>query len=126
MRGKAPKTIKEWIREVEWALEEAIDILNEDSSTLSEDDLNNLYKMAPSISAIARGIEDRPIKDEMLSHSLANVMYVHKKIPDYKSKYRRCFVHAYLDSMIYTKYISQSKAEKVIDLLEGKRVIEPH
>ena len=123
MRGKAPKTIKEWLREVEWALNEAMDILNENPSSLPEDDF---YKMAPSISAILRGIEDPSVKDEMMKYSLSNVMYVHKKIPEYKSKYKRCFVHAYLDSMIYTNDITRAKAEKVIDLLEIKSIIEPH
>jgi len=123
MRGKTPKTIKDWLREVEWALNEAIDILNENSSSLPEDDF---YKMAPSISAILRGIEDPSVKDEMMKYSLSNVMYVHKKIPEYKSKYKRCFVHAYLDSMIYTNDITRAKAEKVIDLLEIKSIIEPH
>ena len=123
MRGKAPKTIKEWLREVEWALNEAIDILNENPSSLPEEDF---YKMAPSISAILREIEDPSVKDEMMKYSLSNVMYVHKKNPAYKSKHKRCFVHAYLDSMIYTNDITRAKAEKVIDLLEIKSIIEPH
>lgn len=103
---------------------EAIDILEEKSPCPSEEDFINLYKMAPPIAAIARGIEDQDIKERMIKYSYSNVLCAHKEIPDYRFKYKRCFVHAYLDALIFTKYISQSKAEKVIDLLESKAVIE--
>ncbi len=56
--------------------------------------------------------------------SCSAVLYVHENIPEYKKKYRRCFVHAYLDSMILHKLLTRTKAEKVIDYLEGKGEIE--
>ncbi|TXK94362.1 hypothetical protein BMR07_14580 [Methylococcaceae bacterium CS1] len=80
--------------------------------------------MAPLIAAIFNKVEDEKIKNEMKDISWAYVLNAHKEIPGYKDKWKRCFVHAYLDSIIYLKLITVEKSETIIDYLENKGVIE--
>ena len=124
MRIKAPSTVKQWTREIESALDEAISMQESSKGTATEIDKIDIYKMAPAIAAIYRNIESDKTKIKMIEVSWSAVLYVHEKIPEYKNKYRRCFVHAYLDSMIYLKLIMRTKGEKVIDYLEDKGVVE--
>ncbi|TXL11656.1 hypothetical protein BMR05_16000, partial [Methylococcaceae bacterium HT4] len=70
--------------------------------------------MAPLIAAIFNKVEDEKIKNEMKDISWAYVLNAHKEIPGYKDKWKRCFVHAYLDSIIYLKLITVEKSETII------------
>lgn len=80
--------------------------------------------MAPLIAAIFNNVEDEKIKNEMKDISWSYVFNAHKEIPGYKDKWKRCFVHAYLDSIIYLKLITVEKSETIIDYLENKGAIE--
>ena len=124
MRLKTPSTIKEWAREIKWALEEAESAREDSEGAATEVSRLDMYKMAPAIGAIYRGIESEETKRKMIEASWSAVHYVHNKIPEYKKKHRRCFVHAYLDSMIFLSLLTRTKAEKVIDYLEAKGEIE--
>jgi len=119
--AKKSLTIKEWAKEVEFALEEARSIYEESSPSLDEVDF---YKMAPLIAAIFNDIENEKTKNEMRAVSWSNVQYVHSEIPSYKVKSKRCFAHAYLDSVIFLRLITVKKSEKVLDYLGHKKVIE--
>lgn len=121
---KAPSKTKDWVREVEFALEEAISIQQSTAGKLTEISNVHLFKMAPGIAAIYRGIKSERDKQGMIDVSWSAAFYVHEHIPYYKNKYRRCFAHAYLDSIIYLQLLSRRKAEKIIDRLEKKGVIE--
>jgi len=103
---------------------EAISIQESTIGKPTEISKTHLFKMAPGIAAIYRGIKNENDKQAMIDVSWSVVFYVHEKIPNYKNKYRRCFVHAYLDSIIYLKLLSRRKAEKIIDRLEEKGRIE--
>ena len=124
MRIKTPSTVKEWAREVELALDEAISTREGSEGTAVEVSRVDMYKMAPAIAAIYRSIESEETKRKMIAASWSAVLYVHEKIPEYKKKYRRCFIHAYLDSMIFLKLLTRTKAENVIDYLESRGVME--
>ena len=124
MRMKTPSTVKGWAREVEMALDEAISIQESGVGKTTEVNNVDIYKMAPAIAAIYRSIESKETKRKMVDASCSAVLYVHENIPEYKNKYRRCFVHAYLDSMILLTLLTRTKAEKVIDYLESKGEIE--
>lgn len=124
MRIKTPSTVKEWAREVEFALDEAISTREGSVDTSAEVSRIDMYKMAPAIAAIYRSIESEETKRKMIVTSWSAVLYVREKIPEYKDKYRRCFVHAYLDSMIFLKLLTRTKAEKVIDYLESRGIME--
>jgi len=124
MRMKTPASNKDWSREVKFALEEALSIQEGSIGTETEIDMVDLYKMAPGIAAIYRDIENEEEKISIIKQSWSAVMYVHDEIPEYRDKHKRCFVHAYLDSIIYLKLITRRNAERVIDRLEAKGVIE--
>ena len=124
MRMKVPTSHKDWVREVKFALEKALSIQESSIGQSTEINVVNLFKMAPGIAAIYRGIENEEEKQSMIDVSWSAVFYIHEEMPEYKKKYRRCFVHAYLDSMIHLKLITRRKAEKVFDRLEAKGVIE--
>jgi hypothetical protein len=119
-----PLTLEYWIKETEFALEEALSIRKDSADSDNAVMLNDIYKMAPSIAAIFNGIENEESKEEMRELVWSNVLHIHQKIPKYKSKSRRCFVHAYLDSIIYLKLITVKQAEKIIDFLESEGKIE--
>lgn len=119
---KKSSTVKEWAKEVEFALKEALSIHEESTNSFNDVDL---FKMAPAIAAIFNSIKSEKRKDEMIKVSWSNVLYVHNEIPGYKIKSKRCFAHAYLDSIIFLKLITVKKSEKVLDYLESKKIIEP-
>ena len=121
MAVKKSSTVKEWAKEVEFALKEALSIYEENTNSFNDIDL---FKMAPAIAAIFNNIKSEKIKDEMIKVSWANVLHVHNEIPGYKTKSKRCFAHAYLDSIIFLQLITVKKSEKVLDYLERKKVIE--
>lgn len=123
MRNKLPTTTKAWAREVTWALDEAEDILNDTKNQKPEDGMLGMYRMAPAIAGIVRSVPES-CRTELNEHSIGLCHYLFQEIPDYKLKYRRCFVHAYLDSMIFLKHINREKSERVIDYLNSKSVIE--
>lgn len=124
MRMKIPSTVKGWAREVKYALDEALTTQESSIGTSKEVSLVNLYRMAPAIAAIYRSIDDEQTKEQLIRISWPTVRYVHENIPEYKEKYRRCFAHAYLDSMVYLQHISRKEAENVIDFLEHRGQIE--
>jgi hypothetical protein len=117
---KKPSTIKDWLREINFALDEAYSI-QEGTSEISNTDL---YKMAPQILLIYRSIDDEALKRKVINLAWSSVITVHNEIPAFKLKYKRCFVHAYLDASIFLKIITTRKAERVIDFLEEKGTIE--
>ena len=123
MRNKLPTTIKIWAKEVIWALDEAENMLNDAGQQMPEDEFLGMYRMAPSIAAIARSVPESGRK-EVSMHAIGLCHYLFQEIPHYKLKYRRCFVHAYLDSMIFLKYLNKKKSVRIIDYLESKGVIE--
>jgi len=124
MQTKIPSSVKQWAQEVESALNEAVSIHDQSINTENEIDIINIYKMAPLIAAVYRDINIEKTKKEMIEISWPSVQYIHEKIPEYKNKYRRCFVHAYLDPIIYLKLMTRKKGEKIIDYLEVKGIIE--
>ncbi|MES2818350.1 MAG: hypothetical protein V4812_05110 [Pseudomonadota bacterium] len=115
-----PNTLKGWAREVLQALEEAEAIRQESPQVEAE----SLFKLAPAIGAIYRGIEDEALKDSMLQHACGTVFMIHEHIPGYSALYKRCFVHCYLDAMILIKAMKLGKAEQVIEFLEAKGKVE--
>jgi len=115
-----PKTLKGWARETLQALEEA-EAIRAQSPQVEE---QSLFKMAPAIGAIYRGIEDADLKETMLKHACGTVFMIHEQIPSYSVLYKRCFVHCYLDAMILIKAINLAKAEQVLDYLESKGKVE--
>jgi len=123
VRNKLPITIKAWAKEVNWALDEAEYMLNDTKNQKPEDGLLGMYRMAPAIAGIVRSVP-KSCRNEVCEHSIGLCHYLFQEIPDYKLKYRRCFVHAYLDSMIFLKYLNREKSERVIDYLESKYSIE--
>src|SRR5680860_515398 len=123
MRMKTPSSNKDWGREVKLALEEALSIQEISVGQSTEVNLVDLYKMAPGIAAIYRSIENEEEKNLIIEVSWSSVLFIHGEIPEYREKHKRCFVHAYLDSMIYLKLITRRNAEKVMDRLEVKGVI---
>lgn len=122
MRMKLPTTIKGWVKEVCYALDEALAIQEiECESPIANVDF---YKMAPAIAAIYRSIESESVQKKMIERSWSGVLLVHNELPEYKLKYKSCFVHAYLDSMIYLKVMTLKKSHKVVDFMENKGMIE--
>ena len=118
---KTPSTTKEWVRDVKWALQEALSIHEQTLGQSNEIPLNDIYKMASSIGLIYREIKDKTLQEELIKKTWGNVLYVHKEIPEFKNKYKRCFAHAYLDTMIHFGFIKASKADKIIDILERQK-----
>mgnify|MGYP006910205916 CR=1 FL=1 len=106
-----------------WALDEAEDMLNDPNQQMPEDEFLGMYRMAPIIAAIVRSVPDSS-RDEVCEYSIGLCHYLFQEMPHYKLKYRRCFVHAYLDSMIFLKYINKKKSECIIDYLDSKSIIE--
>ena len=125
MRNRLPKTIKSWANEVIWALDEAEDMLNDTKHQMPEDEFLGMYRMAPAIAAIVRNVPESS-RDEVCKYAIGLCHYLFQEMPHYKLKYRRCFVHAYLDSMIFLKYLNKEKSESIIDCLESKSFIEAH
>lgn len=123
---KIPSTTKEWVRDVKEALNEALSIHEEGLGKESEVPRNDIYKMASSIGLIYRDIDDESLKDELIKKTWSNILYIHKEIPHFQNKYKRCFVHAYLDSMIHLGFIKVNRSEKIIDILERQGKIEHH
>jgi hypothetical protein len=115
-----PTTLKAWAREALQALEEA-EAIRQESPQVDE---QSLFKMAPAIGAIYRGIEDTELKEKMLKHACGTVFMIHDHIPGYSALYKRCFVHCYLDAMILIKALKLGKAEQVIEYLEAKGKVE--
>ncbi|WP_137884999.1 hypothetical protein [Pseudomonas sp. 2FE] len=115
-----PNTLKGWAREALQALDEAEAIRLESPQLEAE----SLFKLAPAIAAIYRGIEDPLLKESMLKHACGTVFMIQEHIPGYSALYKRCFVHCYLDTMILIKAMKLGKAEQVIDYLETKGKVE--
>ncbi len=53
------------------------------------------------------------------------ILMLMKKFQVIRGKSKRCFVHVYLDCIIYLKLISVKNADKFIDYFENKGTIEP-
>lgn len=119
-----PKTVEEWAEEAKFALDEALSIQQESAVKEQPVLIRELYKMAPLIAVIFRKIEDHEIKEQIRQETWATVKHVHKVIPGYIHKYKRCFVHAYLDSMISLELISLTDSDNVLDLMEERGEIE--
>lgn len=119
-RSALPNTLKAWAREALQALEEA-EAIREESPQM---DSESLFKLAPAIAAIYRGIEDPLLKESMLQHACGTVFVIQEQIPGYNALYKRCFVHCYLDALILIQAIKLSRAEQVIEYLEAKGKIE--
>ena len=84
----------------------------------------DLFKMAPSIGAYYRGIDDEGLIEQMFQHACGTVVLIHEQVPEYRELPKRCFVHCYMDAMLLIKAVKLGKAEQVIDFLEAKGKIE--
>lgn len=115
-----PNTLKAWAREALDALEEAQTIAAEQADFEPHD----LFKMAPSIGAYYRGIDDENLIEQMFQHACGTVLLIHEQVPEYRDLPKRCFVHCYMDAMLLIKAVKLGKAEQVIDFLEAKGKIE--
>ncbi len=121
--GKLYST-KDWTREVKDALNEALSIQEESTGKENEVPVNNLYRMASPIALYFHKIDNDELKEELIKKTWGAVSYIQEEIPSFKNKYKRCFAHAYLDTLIHLKLLSTSKAEKIIDILERQDKIE--
>ena len=96
-----PNTLKAWAREALDALEEAQAIAAEQPDFAPLD----LFKMAPSIGAYYRGIDDEGLIEQMFQHACGTVVLIHEQVPEYRELPKRCFVHCYMDAMLLIKAV---------------------
>jgi len=81
MRMKTPSTVREWAREVKFALDEALAAQEISMGGSNEVSMVDLYKMAPAIAAIYRSIGNEETKEKLIVISWSAVLYVHENIP---------------------------------------------
>lgn len=123
---KKSYSTKDWTREVKDALSEALSIQEESVGKESEVPINNLYRMAAPIALYFHKIDNDELKEDLIEKTWGAVHYIREEIPSFKNKHKRCFAHAYLDTLIHLKLLSTSKAEKIIDILERQGKVEHH
>lgn len=118
-----PKTNKGWTKEITVALEDAEQLLQETQQELGEDMKGRLFVSAPIIAMKNRGV-DFSKRQDAVDYACESVVSMLREFPELKDKYRRCFVHAYIDTHIYLKFYKQSKSEDLFYYLENKEIIE--
>jgi hypothetical protein len=119
----APKTNKNWAKEITQAISEAEALLQETEQELGEKMNNRLFVSAPVIAMKTRGV-DFTKRQDAIDFACESVVSMLREFPELKDKPKRCFVHAYIDTHIYLKLFKQSKSEELFFLLENKAIIE--
>lgn len=118
-----PKTNKSWTKEITIALEEAEQLLQETQQELGEDMKGRLFISAPVIAMKNRGV-DFSHRQDAVDYACESVVSMLREFPGLQEQYKRCFVHAYIDTHIYLKLYKQSKSEDLFYYLENKEIIE--
>jgi|GEM_PF-3330134 len=118
-----PKDNKSWAKEITRALDDGMRLLVETEQEVGEQLHERLFIAAPVIAMKNRNI-DFTKHDDVTDFACESVVSMLREYPEFKNKYKRCFVHAYIDSHIYLKLYKQSKAEDLFFYLESKGIIE--
>ena len=119
-----PKDNKSWAKEITQALEDAMQLLVETEQEVGEQLNDRLFIAAPVVAMKNRGIDFTKHTDAV-DFACESVVSMLREYPEFRDKYKRCFVHAYIDAHIYLKLYKQSKAEDLFYYLESKGIIEP-
>ena len=119
----APKTNKNWAKEITVAIDDATQLLLETEHELGEKMTNRLFVSAPVVAMKNRGI-DFIKRQDVVDYACESVVSMLRELPELKDKPKRCFVHAYVDAHIYLKLFRQSKSEDLFYFLENKKIIE--
>ncbi len=118
-----PKTNKSWAKEITVALQDANQLLQETQQELGEELQSRLFISAPVIAMKNRGV-DFSKRQDAVDYACESVVSMLREFPELKEQYKRCFVHAYIDTHIYLKLYKQSKSEDLFYYLENKEIIE--
>ena len=119
----APKTNKDWAKEIRSALQDGLQLLIETEQEVGLQLQERLFIAAPVIAMKNRGF-DFTHHEDALNYACESVVTMLKEYPDLRVQYHRCFVHAYIDTHIYLKLFKASKAESLFFYLESKGIIE--
>ena len=119
----APKTNKNWAKEIIQAITDAESLLLETEEELGEKMNNRLFVSAPVIAMKTRGV-DFTKRQDAIDFGCESVVSMLREFPELKDKPKRCFVHAYIDTHIFLKFYKQSKSEDLFFYLENKEIIE--
>lgn len=119
----APKTNKNWAKEITQAITDAETLLRETEEELGEKMNNRLFVSAPVIAMKNRGV-DFSQRQDAIDFACESVVSMLREFPELQDKPKRCFVHAYIDTHIYLKLYKQSKSEDLFYFLENKEIIE--
>jgi len=119
----SPKTNKTWAKEIEIALKDASELVQETQKEIQQQLQGRLFVSAPVIAMKNRNIDFRKRQD-VVDYACESIVSMLREYPALQDKHKRCFVHAYIDAHIYLKLYKQSKSQDLFYYLESKNIIE--
>lgn len=117
-----PQTSDAWLAELLVALDFAHKVIG-NITDISDPRLQRLYLTAPPIAIQKRELllEDH---NEAVEFAVQGIAELHEQYPDFKVKPNRCFVYAYLDTLIAMQLVDKNVCRDVVQHLQAESVIE--
>lgn len=117
-----PETIEEWMAEILVALDFAHKVIG-GITDIADQRLQRLYLTAPPIAIQKREAQLEEYSDAV-EFAVQGIAELHEQYPDFKIKPNRCFVYAYLDTLIAMKMVDKHVCRDVVQHLQNESVIE--
>lgn len=117
-----PETTEAWMTELLVALDFAHKVIG-GITDLADPRLQRLYLTAPPIAVQKR---DALLEDhgDAVEFAVQGIAELHEQYPEFKIKPNRCFVYAYLDTLIAMKMVDKHTCRDVVQFLQSESVVE--
>lgn len=117
-----PDSTEAWMAEILVALDFAHKVIG-GVTDINDQRLQRLYLTAPPI-AIQKREALLENHSDAVEFAVQGIAELHEQYPDFKLKPNRCFVYAYLDTLIAMKMVDKLVCRDVVQHLQKEAVIE--
>lgn len=121
MSIKPPRKNKQWAEEAFATLHSAIEIFREEYPSPTEEEKLNLISFAIPLAAVNRDVSNQQTLQKISTEVMNNIaqdieMHNHEEVFPYSI----CFLLSYLDANVALGFLSEKRADEVMDILSTK------